>query len=43
MKMVTEKPFGITKTGARIVYIITVSCHEVTKNLSEPLMFMRVT
>ena len=38
--MVAEKPFGITKTGARIVSTITMSCHEVTKNLSEPLMCM---
>ena len=36
LKMVTEKPFGITKIGARIMSIITVSGHEVTRNLSEP-------
>ena len=36
VKMVTGKPFGITKIGARIMSIITVGGHEVTKNLSEP-------
>ena len=36
LKMVTGKPFGITKIGARIMSIITVGCHEVTRNLSEP-------
>ena len=36
LKMVTGKPFGITKVGARIMSIITVGCHEVTRNLSEP-------
>ena len=36
LKMVTGKPFGITKTGARIMSIITVGGHEVTRNLSEP-------
>ena len=36
VKMVTGKPFGITKIGARIMSIITVGDHEVTKNLSEP-------
>ena len=36
LKMVTEKPFGITKIGARIMSIITVGGHEVTRNLSEP-------
>ena len=35
-KMVTVKPFGITKIGARIMSIITVGGHEVTRNLSEP-------
>ena len=35
LKMVTGKPFGITKIGARIMSIITVSGHEVTRNLSE--------
>ena len=36
LKMVTGKPFGITKIGARIMSIITVSGHELTRNLSEP-------
>ena len=36
VKMVTGKPFGITKIGARIMSIITVGGHEVTRNLSEP-------
>ena len=36
MKMVTGKPFGITKIRARIMSIITVGGHEVTRNLSEP-------
>ena len=36
LKMVTEKPFGTTKIGARIMSIITVGGHEVTRNLSEP-------
>ena len=36
VKMVTGKPFGITKSGARIMSIITVGGHEVTRNLSEP-------
>ena len=36
LKMVTGKPFGITKIGARIMSIITVGGHEVTRNLSEP-------
>ena len=36
LKMVTGKPFGITKIGARIMLIITVGGHEVTRNLSEP-------
>ena len=35
VKMVTGKPFGITKIGARIMSIITVGGHEVTRNLSE--------
>ena len=35
-KMVTGKPFGITKIGARILSIITVGGHETTRNLSEP-------
>ena len=30
------KPFGITKIGKRIMSIITVGGHEVTRNLSEP-------
>ena len=36
LKMVTGKPFGKTKIGARIMPIITVSGREVTRNLSEP-------
>ena len=36
LKMVTGKLFGITKIGARILSIITVGGHEVTRNLSEP-------
>ena len=36
VKMVTGKPFGITKIGARTMSIITVGGHEVTRNLSEP-------
>ena len=36
LKIVTGKPFGITKIGARIMSIITVGGHEVTRNLSEP-------
>ena len=36
LKKVTGKPFGITKIGARIMSIITVGGHEVTRNLSEP-------
>ena len=36
LKMVTGKPFGITKIRARIMSIITVGGHEVTRNLSEP-------
>ena len=36
VKMVTGKPFGISKIGARIMSIITVGSHEVTRNLSEP-------
>ena len=36
LKMVTGKPFGITKFGARILSIITVGRHEVTGSLSEP-------
>ena len=36
LKMVTGKPFGIAKIGARIMSIITVGGHEVTRNLSEP-------
>ena len=32
----TGIPFGIMKTGARIMSIITVGGHEVTRNLSEP-------
>ena len=36
LKMVTGKPFGITKIGARIMSIISVGGHEVTRNLNEP-------
>ena len=36
LKIVTGKPFGITKIAARIMSIITVGGHEVTGNLSEP-------
>ena len=36
VKMLTGKPFGITKIGARIMSIITLGGHEVTRNLSEP-------
>ena len=36
LKIVTGKPFGITKIGARVMSIITVGSHEVTRNLSEP-------
>ena len=36
LKMMTGKPFGITKIGARILSLITVGGHEVTRNLSEP-------
>ena len=36
LKMVTGKPFGITKIGTRIMSKITVGGHEVTRNLSEP-------
>ena len=36
LKIVTGKPFGITKIGAKIMSIITVGGHEVTRNLSEP-------
>ena len=36
LKMVTGNPFGITKIGARIMSIITVGGHEVTRNLNEP-------
>ena len=36
VKMVTGKSFGISKFGARIMSIITVGGHEVTRNLSEP-------
>ena len=32
LKMVTEKPFGITKIGARLMSIITVGGHEVTRS-----------
>ena len=36
LKMVTGKPFGLTKIGARIMSIITVGGHQVTRNLIEP-------
>ena len=36
LKMVTGKPFEKTKIGARIMSIITVGGHEVTRNLNEP-------
>ena len=36
MKLVTGKPFGITKMGARIISIITVGSHEITRSLSQP-------
>ena len=36
LKMVTGKPFGITKNTARIMSIITVGGHELTRNLGEP-------
>ena len=36
LKLLTRKPFGITKNGARIMSMITVGGHEVTRNLSEP-------
>ena len=36
LKMVTGKKFGITKIGARIMSVITVGGHELTRNLSEP-------
>ena len=36
LKMVTGKPFGITKIRAQIMSTITVGGHEVTRNLSEP-------
>ena len=33
LQMVTGKPFGKTKIGARIMSMITVGGHEVTRNL----------
>ena len=37
LKTVTGRPFGITKIGARLMSIITVGGHEVTRrNFSEP-------
>ena len=36
LKMVTGKPVGITKIGARIMSIISAGGHEVTRNLNEP-------
>ena len=35
-KLQTGKPFAITKIGARIMSIITVGGHEVTRKLNEP-------
>ena len=35
VKMLTRKPFGITNIGVRIISIITVGGHEVTRNLNE--------
>ena len=36
LKIVTGKPFSITKIGARIMSKITMGGHEVMRNLSEP-------
>ena len=36
LKLVTGKPFGIPKIGARVMSIITVGGHEVTRNLNKP-------
>ena len=36
LKKETGKPFGITKIGARIMSIITIGGHEITRKLSEP-------
>ena len=36
LKMVLGKPFGITKIGARIMSIITVGGHEVTRIFNKP-------
>ena len=36
LKMVTGKPFGITKIGSRIISTLTVGGNEVTRNLTEP-------
>ena len=36
LKMVRGKTFCITKTGVRLMSIITVGGHEVSRNLSEP-------
>ena len=36
LKIVTGKPFGIMKIEARVMSILTVGGHEVTRNLSEP-------
>ena len=36
LKLETGKPFGITKKGARIMSLITVGGHELTRNLIEP-------
>ena len=37
VKMVTGKPFSKTKIGARIMSIITVGGHEVTRSLNKPI------
>ena len=36
LKLMTGKPFGITKIGARDMSKIMLGGHEVTRNLSEP-------
>ena len=36
LKIVTGKPYRITQIGMRIMSIITVGGHEITRNLSEP-------
>ena len=37
LKMVTGKPFGITKCGARVMSIVTVGGNELTRNLSDSI------